>query len=623
VERAADVLAQYDAASTIGSISDILELHNARLFAENNLFPASYSDSQRAAARALIPELRKTVAKFFNALNDANLASMVIDVDFEYHGDLLELLAQYKVYDRCAAGTALSALERVRIGVGGVLASQRLVRSYDQEVRGRLVSEAVNGEHLIRKYLEKNVRQDVHLPASLTRDDERALLNAYLDSDEANPNFVELISLARLKKDGIVDAKMKLKAKRKHARWTEEFFKTNTGIKTGCEVAISPDQAEPVEASRDGFETKLSYSLRWLEDNLDYPTILNNFIYLFEFTDRHMLLTLPSYPAELGVFERFLTTAGQDSYAIGAVFRFKEQTSFLQTMMYDHFLRTKEIELESVIAWFFADYLKDQFGVENFKFVPSSRASTYLEKCRHLFAEMESVVKQFSLYVDNGELDTDLLAIASEQVRYKEIPSLMIGKYVYPGDHRDIRSILHLVFSDQSHLTYIREGLQADDLAKLLINNDVSYGEFRAHQAGQIDYLIQQGVLRDAGRRVEFVSAHQFWALKALFDSEAASYYHYPIEVRASIDEMVAKGWLVRRASLLSEPETSYLNYYLNQAEFSNGPNLRNKYLHGSHAATDGEDVHSRTYIIALKLLIALVIKMNDDFWLQADDRAR
>jgi hypothetical protein len=233
---------------------------------------------------------------------------------------------------------------------------------------------------------------------------------------------------------------------------------------------------------------------------------------------------------------------------------------------------------------------------------------------------MESVVRQFLLYVENGELDTGLLAITSEQVRYKEIPSLMSGKYVYPSSEQDIRNILYLLFSDQSGLTYINEALKADDAARLLISNQVAYDDFADHQKGQIDYLIQRGVLENKGKRIRFASANQFLVLKDLFNSEAVTYYRCPAEMRASIDEMVAKGWLMRRESLLTEPEASYFNYCLNQTEFSNGPDLRNKYLHGSQADADDEDAHFRTYITALKLLIALVIKINDDFCLRDDE---
>ena len=619
VEHAVEILEHYDASSAPRTISDILELYNAQLFAENNLFPKTYPDRKREACQALIPELSKTIAKFFHAINDANIASVVVDVRYEYHADLLYLLSRYKVYNRCAAATVLLVLEATHIGVGDMLASQSLVRSYDQEVRARLVSNPRNAEHLIRKYFEKDARDPTYLPSSFTSTDARTLLVDYLDSEDVNPNFVQLIATARVGKEAGIDAKLKLKAKRKHDAWMEDFFKNNTGIKSGCEVSISDNQTEPVVASRDGLVAKLSYGRRWLEDNLDSPTILNNFLYLFEFTNRHMLLALPSYQAELGVFERHMSTIGKDAYPVGIAFRFKEQSSFLQTVLYGRFLRTKDIELESVIAWFFAEYLKEEFGAAKLKFAPSSKTSSYLERSRHLFSEMESVIKQFSLYVENGELDTDLLAMTSEQVRYKNIPSLLPRKYVYASDDQDIRNILHLLFSDQSELRYINEDLRADDAARLLIKNQVAYDDFADDQKPSVNYLIDLGVLENTGERVRLADINHVLIIKAIFDAQAISYYHYSAEARTCIDDMVSKGWLVRRQSLLTDPEGSYFNYYLNQAEFSNGPDLRNKYLHGSQADADDQQ-HFSTYITALKLLIALVIKINDDFRLRDDE---
>jgi hypothetical protein len=230
---------------------------------------------------------------------------------------------------------------------------------------------------------------------------------------------------------------------------------------------------------------------------------------------------------------------------------------------------------------------------------------------------MESVIKQFSLYVENGELDTDLLAMTSEQVKYKNIPSLLAGKYVYASDNQDIRNILHLLLSDQSRLTYINDNLRADDAARLLINNQVAYNDFADHQKRSVDYLIDLGVLENTGKHVQLADVIQFLIIKEIFDAEATSYFHYSAEARTRIDEMVSKGWLTCRKSLLTDSEGSYFNYFLNQAEFNNGPDLRNKYLHGSQADANDEDQHFRTYITVLKLLIALVIKINDDFCLR------
>jgi hypothetical protein len=75
----------------------------------------------------------------------------------------------------------------------------------------------------------------------------------------------------------------------------------------------------------------------------------------------------------------------------------------------------------------------------------------------------------------------------------------------------------------------------------------------------------------------------------------------------------VADGWLERRSTLLTTSEADYINYFLNQSGPTGGPDLRNRYLHGSQADGDDKAVHLHTYLIALRLLIALVIKLNDD----------
>ncbi|AYY14624.1 hypothetical protein EF847_19940 [Actinobacteria bacterium YIM 96077] len=321
--------------------------------------------------------------------------------------------------------------------------------------------------------------------------------------------------------------------------------------------------------------------------------------------------------------ERFIGTTGKTEYKVGAAFRAIDVSTLLQTRLYHHFLASKDIDLEQVISWFFEEYLVEEFGASNFSFTPSSSGTSYLQRVRHLFAEMESVANQFTLFVKHGELDRDLLAMASEQLKYKEIPSLLDGKYVYPSEGEEIAGILHLLFSDQSTLNYINENLKADSAARLLLENQVAFADFNDYQKPSVDHLIKLGVLENTGTRVQLVNVEQFLILKALFTTQAASYYHLSDAGRAAADAMVAKGWATRRSSLLTDAEGKYFNYFLNGVDFSNGPELRNKYLHGSQANDDGEDAHFHTYITALRLTVALVIKINDDFCLSANEKAR
>ncbi|WP_130505989.1 hypothetical protein [Microterricola gilva] len=309
---------------------------------------------------------------------------------------------------------------------------------------------------------------------------------------------------------------------------------------------------------------------------------------------------------------------GNTEYKVGVAFRNVDARSLLQTQMYLLFLKSQDVELEKVIAWFFGTYLVEEFGMSNFSFVPSDTGTSYLQRVRHLFAEMESVANQFGLFVENGELDRELLTMGSDQVRYKVIPSLLDGKYLYASESNEIAGILHLLFSDQSRLNYIDERLRDENLVGLLLNNPVAYSDFRDDQKASVDHLVGIGVLENTGQRVQFADVEQMLILSALFNTQAANYFHLSNAGRVAADGMVARGWVTRSSTLMTDAEADYFNYFLNKAGFSNGPNLRNRYLHGSQAHADSDEVHFNTYLIAVRLIVALIIKMNDDLSLSA-----
>ncbi|GAA2165505.1 hypothetical protein FHX52_3882 [Humibacillus xanthopallidus] len=621
VERVAEIVESFDPSRVPTSTVDIIELHNVQQYLENDFLPQAYTQEQRDFARSQRGNLRAAVARYFSAIDEATCSSVVADVGYEYHADLLELLGRSGAFERCAPTAMLPALKSAGVNLGTLLTCKRLVAAYDNEMRDELLASPRNAEHVIRKHLQRDIRGEVYLPTSFKPEDSRDLLASYIDYPDANPNYVSMIETAQVSTATGVDAKLKLRAKRRSAETTQRFFEENAGFKTGTEVGLSDTQVEPARYEvdeSDGLVIRLTYSRRWLEDTLDNPSILNNFQHLFEFANRHTLLTLPSYPARLGVFERFMTTTGRTDYHIGAAFRSIDQSSLLQTRLYQHFLGTKDVDIEDVFRWFFEEYLPEEFGAKNFSFTPSSRGASYLEKVRHLFVEMESVVNQFTLFVEDGELDRDLLAITSAPVRYRQVPSLLTGKYLYATTGDGIVGILHHLFSDQSGLAYIDEDLKADDAASLFLENEVGYEDLHDFQNRTVDQLIELGIMENHGSRLRIRSAEQFIILKALFDTRAASYYHLSEAGRAEADAMTERGWTTRQSSLLTEAEGQYFNYFLNKVDFSNGPELRNKYLHGSQANADGEDAHFHTYVTALRLTTALIIKLNDDFCLTA-----
>ncbi|KQY96837.1 hypothetical protein ASD19_09825 [Microbacterium sp. Root53] len=621
--RVAELVERFDPESPPAITEDLLEFHNVQQFLEHGFFPAEYSEEQRKRSQARIPEIHRAIARYFSALGEADFATAVATVGYEYHADLIDLLGRYKAFDRCRASVALPALTATGVHLGTMLASRKLVEAYDAEIRSELLASPSNAEHVIRKHLEAGTRTAIHLPRSLSPSDAHSLLERYIDSEDANTNYIKLIATAKDIKEIALDAKLRLRAQRRNNEITNSFFAENSGFKTGCEVGLSDSQDSPEMLeldTTDGWTVRYTYSTEWLNGTLDEPSILNNFQHLFGFVDEQSLLVLPAYPSQLGVMERFMGTTGKNEYKIGAEFRLTDIRTLLQTRLYHHFLGTRDVDLERVFSWFFEEYLENEFGAANFAFTPSDRASTYLQRVRHLFVEMESAMAQFTLFARYGEVDRDLLSISSEPVRYKEIPSLLPGKYVYAVNGSDLDGILHLLFSDQSLLTYISESLKSENAAGLMVENHLTYDDFAEHQRPAVDFLISRGVLANTGTRVGIASAERFHILASLFTTRAASYYHLSEKCRSEVDAMVTKGWVTCRSTLLTEAEADYFNYILNAVDFSNGPNLRNRYLHGTQANRDSEDEHFTAYVTALRVTVALIIKLNDDFWLAAEN---
>lgn len=612
-----EALDNFDENKSYDDINDILELQNILQYVEDLALPRSLKQAKVSYYVGLKPKIHKVIATFFNSLEDKNAALVIKDIVFDYHSDLLNLLARYKRFDVISATTMLSTLIASRVRIWDLLENKAFVDKYDQDVRALILSDSQNAEQLIHKHLQKHERRDVNLPPSFTPADAHDLIERYLNDKDANPNYIELIANARVTPSAGIDAKIKLQAKRKHEEWTKDFFKEKNGsLLFSIEVEIVDNQEEALEISTDGPTSKFMYSKKWLLENSDNLSSLMNFIHLFPLVNGHMILTLPSYNARLGVVERFMKVSGADEYPEGVSFQFIDQSTLMQTMAYEKFLRSQDKELEAVISWYFNNYLKRTFNADGFSYALSSKSSSYLEKCKHVFSEMDSVIKQFKLFAENGSIDQELLSITSESPKYKEIPSQVMGKYVYATDNQEIAYTLHYLFSDQSSLNYINESLKGKDFVELITSHEVKYNDFNDHQKPMLDELIRLQIIEKTSKRLAFCSKRQVNVLKNLYETEATSYYHYSEETRAEIDSMVAKEWLGQKSTLLTESEARYFSYFLNQQDSSNGHDLRNKYLHGSMSSADkaNEGKHYHTYLIVLRLMLALIIKIDDDF---------
>ena len=99
--------------------------------------------------------------------------------------------------------------------------------------------------------------------------------------------------------------------------------------------------------------------------------------------------------------------------------------------------------------------------------------------------------------------------------------------------------------------------------------------------------------------------------LNILYDKEFVMIDRLPIEISKALPTMEASGWIEYSSSLLHIKEVNYFNYWLNKKNFSNGYDLRNRYMHGVQTMEEN-DIES-DYRIAKMLFILLLLKIIDD----------
>lgn len=308
----------------------------------------------------------------------------------------------------------------------------------------------------------------------------------------------------------------------------------------------------------------------------------------------------------------------QNEYRTGTGFSLSEMTSRGQIYGYNKILNELNTSIENILHFAFTTAFQVKYGfADNARFLIPSSTNSYFEKVRLLAPEFESILKQFKLFVEDGNIDFELLQISSSPTSIKDIPSLNSNKYIYfNNDNNEMVGCSNLFFSDQTLLAYVEPFKEEKyhTFFDLLVNEQVSFNNYEAHQKPQLNYLIDKGFINvDDNGFIQVTNTERLFVFKDLYDNEFASYYRYPIEFQKEVLQMANENIVFFESSLFSKAEQSYFNYFLNKSEFTNGLDLRNSYLHGTQANPDEIQKHEYAYFTYLKLLILTMLKIDDD----------
>lgn len=615
LQKIEEVIKEYDEKREDYEINDIIEFYNITKFLDNKLYLNNWDEKYIDNLKNINVKLKANIGRYFNNIRNKNLYEIFNSIETRYKEDFFEIFEKYKLYSRISQRAFNQLINSTHV-LELVLRNKKITDSYTDIIIKKFLKYNDSALILMNKYvLERIDKNELYIPQKLTITERENIFIKYIKSREANLNYLRVIlNIESNPNVLLISDKTKLLAKKRIDRDTKKLFEKNKGIGISTLVSFKEGAKDTFSYNSKGMNIECEYDLNWIKENNDYPTLLNNFIYLFEFVDMETRINLVNKKSEDGLFER-LSIRSKKEYKCNETFQIKSMLSSLQIIAYYKQLNKIGIKLEKIIEWFFEKYLKEEFKIKNYKINVPTEESKYLEKCRNILIEMDYILKEYKLFVEEGRINQELLEMSSAHLFFQDIPSMVKKKYVYASSE-EFNLLSYYFFSDQCMLAYLeRIGEKYDNFYSLVINEKVKLEEYPEYDQRDLKELIKMDYINiDKDGYLTIKDLKKVNIFKDLYYNDVISYWKYSKTSRKIIDELCEKGILKFESTLLSTDESEYFNYYLNKASFANGFDLRNKYIHGCQPnGKDSEKIHENNYYLFLKLLILLIIKINDD----------
>jgi hypothetical protein len=601
------------------NINDMIGIYNIKQYFDHKLYLLKWTAEKIEKYEYQVSIYYETVARFFTSLEGVRFEEVFKQVNRQYVEDFWILFEKFKVYTKIDDKEFKKVLNKNISLLSQLLKRKILVRYFGNVIKENMLNNHSSAELFIDEYeMQHIVKKDpLYFPIELTAADKEAIINNYIESDNPNLNYLRLIVNIQSNKDKIVlSPRTLLNAKKRAEEEETKFFSENSGMVVETIVSFSKIQDDPAFVKYDESSLSASYSTKWLQENMEYATLWNNFIYLFEFVDNQIRCTFVNKPNQIGALEKMLISRSRNAYLTGVAFNQLDEFSLMQTYGYYNQLFQLGIRLEFMVEWFFTEYLSLEFQANDFSVSMPSTHSTILEKCTSIMPAIEWVLKQFSLYTVERVIDFEILQMQSEHLIYDKIPSLVSKKYVY-GVGGEFDYATFLLFSDQSGLGYLEKDEDSyTNCYELLRIESPQLNDFPEYCISKIEWLVEKCYLKkDEADCVYFYDEPTIKVLWDLYHNEVITYWHVSPKQRNALEKLEAKKVVFFESSLFSRAEQDYINYTLNKSKFNNGLDLRNRYSHTQPRGTDNEEnIHHQNYMIFLRLLVLFVIKINDDF---------
>lgn len=596
-------------------INSILELYKLSLHLEK------YCHDSSVVLESIINKvssIKKKIGIYTSKIDDSNFVNLFKQVNYDNKSVFWDFCSYSKSYKNISGDTMSKVFEIENVALTRVLQYKDIVDKFDSILRMEMLNSHYSLQILVDKYM-RNTSYTYYIPKSLTSEDKENIVLKYIESHDSSLDNLKLIFEMGTENGFDISIITKLRAKKKYEENLKRFFDAaKGGLQTELLVKIG-DFEKTIQVIETPEKIIKEIDSKWIDNNLDFPTLWNNFIYLLDLVDKENRIKSYFRKHTHGLFsdDIFIDKHVKRNYMKNYIFNIVDDFGIVGLEAYCKYLEEKNISIEHMVDWFFRDYLKTEFSIDGFLYNPPT-AKTFLEKTRTLCVELDSILKQFNLYCKLGKVDNDILELESEPLVLQNIKSLINNKYIVPFGSECLE-IMRLLFSELQ-LVYVpkRKDLSKyESISSIIKNSYINYNDYEEYQKEMIDYLLEKDILiRDENNNLLFKNYKIIVLLRDLYYNDLASRIFFEnVGLEKEINELAQKGYIKFENSLFSNKECEYIDYYLNRHSFNNGHDLRNKYLHGTNPnGKDDTKTHSENYYKILRIFVIAILKINEEF---------
>lgn len=281
----------------INSLNSAIELYNVLKFIEIEYFKDNKSEIninfKESAFRLLNQYFSKSGLIYFK--------NEYMKIDNIYKQDFWSIFTDFNIIKKTDFKDFEKFIKENNISIHNILFNKGICDKYNIFVKHELLSKPQNFELFIDKY-DSLSNNTLNFNISFTNTEINDWARRYCDLEDVNINYVERISNWSMHHEIKLDLRVIIKAKNLENELTEKIFRGQKGyswkIQVGFKNNIKNDY-EIVDTERI-HDFIFYFNKDWLDDEQDFSTILNNFIYFFGFFNNYFQFSMIESPYKKG-----------------------------------------------------------------------------------------------------------------------------------------------------------------------------------------------------------------------------------------------------------------------------------------------------------------------------------